>query len=372
MYADELIMFASPTVTDLSMVRTIFDIFDGASGLSCNMAKCQLVPIRCSEEQIQAALSSFPCQRADFPITYLGMPLSVYKLPCSALQPTVDKMAGKLPAWKGKLLHRNGRLTLVKTTLAAMPVFTAISVELPPWLPNSMERIMKGFLWAGSEAVHGGKCVVAWARVQRPLHLGGLGVIDITLLGRGLHACWLWQRRTDLARSCAGLPCQTDPVTEAFFKSLIICVVGNGESTMLWSDPRLDGESVANHMPQLVEAVPACLQQRRTVASALAGSAWIHDIKGALSIPVLSQYLHFRQRLQVSTPRIQHTKQCSLVSLPSLMQRKSERPKPPASASSSYGSPCSTDAGRLSADGGMACRTARCATRRWKHLPTSP
>jgi hypothetical protein len=44
--ADDLIMFASPTASDMSMVRTIFHIFDGASGLSCNMAKCRLLPIR--------------------------------------------------------------------------------------------------------------------------------------------------------------------------------------------------------------------------------------------------------------------------------------------------------------------------------------
>jgi hypothetical protein len=36
-----------------------------------------------------------------------------------------------------------------------MLVYTAISIELPPWLRNAMERIMKGFLWAGSEVVHG-------------------------------------------------------------------------------------------------------------------------------------------------------------------------------------------------------------------------
>jgi hypothetical protein len=69
-------------------------------------------------------------------------------------------MAGKLPAWKGKLLHPSGRLTLVKTTIAAMPVYMAISIELPPWLQSAMERIMKGFLWAGSDAMHGGKCLV--------------------------------------------------------------------------------------------------------------------------------------------------------------------------------------------------------------------
>jgi hypothetical protein len=50
MYADEMILFAAPSDRDLSMVKMIFGIFKGASGLGCNMAKCQLVPIRCTEE----------------------------------------------------------------------------------------------------------------------------------------------------------------------------------------------------------------------------------------------------------------------------------------------------------------------------------
>jgi hypothetical protein len=160
-YADGLIMFVAPLRRDLLMVKTIFDVFDSASGLSCNMSKWQLVPIRCTEEQVQAVLGEFLCQHASFSITYLGMPLSVFKLPCSSLQPIVDKMAGKLQAWKGRLLHHSGRLTLIKTTIAAMPVYTAISIEVPPCLLKVMESIMKGFLWSGSEVTQGGKCVVA-------------------------------------------------------------------------------------------------------------------------------------------------------------------------------------------------------------------
>jgi hypothetical protein len=85
LYIDDLIMFAAPSCRDLLMIKMIFHIFAGASGLSCNMAKCQLVPIRCSEEQVQEALVEFLCQRVSFPITYLGMPLSVFKLSRSSL-----------------------------------------------------------------------------------------------------------------------------------------------------------------------------------------------------------------------------------------------------------------------------------------------
>jgi hypothetical protein len=49
------------------------------------MVKCQMAPIRCSEEQTELATAFFPCQRVDFPIKYLGLPLSTTKLPKSAL-----------------------------------------------------------------------------------------------------------------------------------------------------------------------------------------------------------------------------------------------------------------------------------------------
>jgi hypothetical protein len=80
-------------------------------------------------------------------------------------------------------MHWSGRLTLIKTTLVAISMYTTISTELPPSLRKSMEKIMKGFLWPGSEMMQGGMCLVAWSRVQRPLHLGGLGVTYLTLLG---------------------------------------------------------------------------------------------------------------------------------------------------------------------------------------------
>jgi hypothetical protein len=45
--------------------------------------------------------------------------------------------------------------------------------------------------------MHGGKCLVAWDKVQRPLELDGLGVHDLKLMGCALHLCWLWFSRTD-------------------------------------------------------------------------------------------------------------------------------------------------------------------------------
>jgi hypothetical protein len=86
-------------------------------------------------------------------------------------------------------MNRSSRLALIKITLLAMPIHTTLSVELPPWAIRAMNRNMKIFLWMGSDVIHGGKCIVAWSRVQRPLDLGGLGIIDLNILG------WVLQTR---------------------------------------------------------------------------------------------------------------------------------------------------------------------------------
>ena len=70
---------------------------------------------------------------AEFPIHYLGIPLSVYKLKRADEQSLVDKVAARLPSWKGVLPNIVGRTALVKATLSAIPVHTAITLVLSPW-----------------------------------------------------------------------------------------------------------------------------------------------------------------------------------------------------------------------------------------------
>lgn len=93
----------------------------------------------------------------DFPIKYLGVPLSVKKLPKASLQPLVDKVADRLPVWKGRLMNRSGRLALIKSTLSAILVHIPINLKLDPWVLKALVKIMKAFLWSGTDVVSNGK-----------------------------------------------------------------------------------------------------------------------------------------------------------------------------------------------------------------------
>jgi hypothetical protein len=57
-------------------------------------------------------------------------------------------------------LRCSGRLTLIETTLQAIPIYVSISLQLPPWVIKALDKIFKTFLWTGSKVV-GGKCLDA-------------------------------------------------------------------------------------------------------------------------------------------------------------------------------------------------------------------
>jgi hypothetical protein len=117
-----MVLFLGPVQGDLQLANAIFELFESASVLIYNVVKCQLVPIGCDTDQVVLAQQLFPCPIKESWIKYPVIPLSTGKLPKAAFQLLIDKMADKLSAWRGRLMHRSGRLTLIKTTLAAIPV----------------------------------------------------------------------------------------------------------------------------------------------------------------------------------------------------------------------------------------------------------
>jgi len=62
------------------------------------------------------------------------------------VQPLIDRVASKLPTWKGKLMDKEGRLTLVKSVLSAMPVYFLTVFSLPKWTIKKIDKIRRSFL----------------------------------------------------------------------------------------------------------------------------------------------------------------------------------------------------------------------------------
>jgi hypothetical protein len=202
-------------------------------------------------------------------------------------------------------MHRAGRLALIKTTLSAMLIYTSICLGLPGWVHKAITKIIKAFLWTGTDVVQSGKCLLAWDCVQRPKELGGLGILDLRCMSIVLRLRWLWLQRADASRPWSSLPIKEDWLTMTFFKASTQCIIGNGRSTYFLTDSWIQGRSVEFLAPDMYACLMGRNWHRRTMADALVGNSWLTDICGLLTVPVLVQYI----QLQVWMQDLQHNQE---------------------------------------------------------------
>ncbi|WVZ78989.1 LOW QUALITY PROTEIN: hypothetical protein U9M48_026623, partial [Paspalum notatum var. saurae] len=285
LYADDLVIFLVPSRSDLSLLKSLLEVFAGASGLFANLAKCSATPIACQLEDL--ALVQQTRALINFPCVYLGIPLSTRKLRRGEEQAVIDKVAAKIPRWKGNLLNLAGRTVLVKSTLSAVPV-------------HAIDKLRRSFLWSGSAVSVQGRCKVVWTRVCRPVEFGGLGITDLHLLGLALRVRWCWLQRSDPQEVWAGLSCGMERGVLDLFRAGSEIILGNGSTALFWVDNWLDGLPLEAIAPNLVKAVPTRFRSR-TVREGLLNRAWISDIRGTLTEAMVIEYVEVWEKVQQVT-----------------------------------------------------------------------
>jgi hypothetical protein len=122
-------------------------------------------------------LEGFPASVNAFPCRYLGLPLHPKKLRKVEFMPLLDKVGGKLPSWKGKLMTKAARAQLMKSVLTSTVTYHATAFKLPKWLlKNILKKInmlRRNFFRKGEdgEGNKGGACLVKWDIACRPKEL---------------------------------------------------------------------------------------------------------------------------------------------------------------------------------------------------------
>ena len=96
LYADDAALFLNPHKEEVDLVLQIMQSFGYATGLRINVAKSSVAAIRCAAVNLDETLLSFTGQRVTFPLSYLGLPLTLGCLKLAHLQPTLDKVKARL------------------------------------------------------------------------------------------------------------------------------------------------------------------------------------------------------------------------------------------------------------------------------------
>ena len=109
----------------------------------------------------------------------------------------IDKFSKKLNHWKAKVLSIEGRLTLSKSVLTALPLYFFFLFKAPEGVIRQLEGIRRRFFWGFADNSKG-IYWVAWNKVMGAKENGGLNIQSLKVKNLALLAKCFWRYfRTD-------------------------------------------------------------------------------------------------------------------------------------------------------------------------------
>jgi hypothetical protein len=146
LYADDAGVFVKADKIDLKVLKRILEAFEGCSGLKINFEKTEIFPIQYPESLWPNLVEVFPGKYSKFPGKYLGLALHFRNIKRIEFQPIIEKINKRLAGWKGRLLSKAGRETLVKSVLIAQPIYLLTVFPAQKWLLKRIDKIRRNFL----------------------------------------------------------------------------------------------------------------------------------------------------------------------------------------------------------------------------------
>lgn len=161
-------------------------------------------------------------------------------------------------------MNKAGKLTMVKAVMTSICTHTLISLKVPDWVFQEIDKLRRGFRWAGKQTTTGDKCLVAWTTSCKPTDLGGLGIMDLRIASYALRMRWLWLKKTDANRPWRKLQFQlgNDSMLQQMFQASIQVQIGDGNMALFWIDRWNDDSSPSIVAPNLCKLVRTRIRNR--------------------------------------------------------------------------------------------------------------
>jgi hypothetical protein len=111
----------------------------------------------------------------------------------STWRPIIDVLKSRLYSWRNRYVSLGGRVVLINSVLAAIPIFYLSFLKMPTSVWRTLIAIQRHFLWGGASAKRK-ICWVKWEDVCRLKNQGGLGVErHLRIMNISLMTKWRWQ-----------------------------------------------------------------------------------------------------------------------------------------------------------------------------------
>ncbi|KAJ0550751.1 putative RNA-directed DNA polymerase [Helianthus annuus] len=172
LYADDALILGEWSKENIEKTVRLLRVFYLCSGLKINIKKSLLFGIGVDGQEATEMANILGCKTGEFPFDYLGIKVGANMNKSCHWEPVIETVKRRLASWKANTLSMGGRLVLVKSVLASLPVYYLSLYKAPVIVINQLEKLMRNFLWAGSSE-NKKMSWVAWDTVTKSKKNGG-------------------------------------------------------------------------------------------------------------------------------------------------------------------------------------------------------
>ncbi|RVW71613.1 Transposon TX1 uncharacterized 149 kDa protein [Vitis vinifera] len=122
LFADDTLVFCKDSQDQMDVLSWLLMWFEAISGLNINLEKSEIISMG-RVENAEVLASELGCKVGSLPSTYLGLPLGVPHKSVVAWDGVEERMRKRLALWKRQFISKGGRITLIWSTLASMPIY---------------------------------------------------------------------------------------------------------------------------------------------------------------------------------------------------------------------------------------------------------
>ncbi|KAL4184649.1 hypothetical protein AMTRI_Chr10g2150 [Amborella trichopoda] len=159
--------------------------------MKVNLKKTKMLGVHIGDTELRSLAQRLGYATETLPSSYLGLPLCLGKPRKELWDDLIQRFTWKF-SWKGRFLSLGGRITLIRATLASIPVYYMSLFQIPISVIQHLEKLMRDFLWSreeGSKKIH----IVAWDIVCSPKKFWGLGIKNLRTMNLALLGKWWWR-----------------------------------------------------------------------------------------------------------------------------------------------------------------------------------
>ena len=195
LYADDTILFCEANSEQLTYLRWTLMWFEAFSGLRINLFKSVIIPLG-RVDNVEELADELGCEVGSLPSTYLGLPLGAPHRALGVWDSIEDRFRRRLAIWKRQYISKGGRITLIRSALASLPVYFLSLFRMPKSVCLRLEKIQRDFLWGGGN-LERKPHLVNWKTVCLDKSYGGLGVRSLSKMNIALFCKWCWRFAND-------------------------------------------------------------------------------------------------------------------------------------------------------------------------------